>query len=165
MPARPNDFSDNEITTSNTSLTAAQIFNFRVPHSTIELHIVTTDPVDGQTLAGTLLRIHAYLNDEIHRHSDGRLGPKDDPFVWETSGPPHTLGAGLVTNTLPLKLTIESVPGEYLTWGVLLIAVEGLYLCLPAVGRNFGTQFEIWDWNEQARWGVGEVKKVNPVAG
>lgn len=65
---------------------------------------------------------------------------------------------------LPLKLTVESVAGEYMTWGVLLIAVEGLYSCLPAVGRDFGTQFEIWDWRDQAQWGFGEVKGVNPVA-
>lgn len=50
-----------------------------------------------------------------------------------------------------------------MTWVVLLIAVEGLYLCLPAVGRDFGTQFEIWDWRYQAQWGSGEVKKVKPV--
>lgn len=50
-----------------------------------------------------------------------------------------------------------------MTWGVLLIAVEGLYLCLPAVGRYTGAKFEIWDWRDRAQWGFGEVKEVNPV--
>lgn len=160
LPALPNNF-----TISNTSLAAAQVFEYRVPHSTIELHVATTNPIDGQILGNTLLRIHEYINDEVSRYGDGPLGAKDDPFVWEPSGPPRTLAAGLMTNNLPLKLTVESVPGEHMTWGVLLIAVEGLYLCLPAVGRDFGTQFQIWDWRDEAQWGFGEVKKVNPVAG
>ena len=70
-----------------------------------------------------------------------------------------------MTSNLPLELTVKSVPGEHMTWKVLLIAVEGLYLCLPAVGKNFGTQFEIWDRRDQAQWGFGEVKKVNPADG
>lgn len=165
LPVLPSNFSTNGYTTSNNSLAAAQIFVYRVPHSTIELHVRTTNPIDGQILGSTLLRIHEFINDEISRHGGGPLGPKDDPFVWETSGSPRNLAAGLATNNLPLKLTVESVPGEHVTWVVLLIAVEGLYLCLPAVGRDFGTQFEIWDWRYQAQWGSGEVKKVKPVTG
>lgn len=162
--ALPNNFTASEFTTSNTSLAAAHIFDYRVPHSTIELHVATTNPIDGQTLGSTLLRIHDFINDEISRHGDGPLAPKDDPFVWEQSGPPPTPATGLMVNNLPLKLAVESVPREYMTWGVLLIAVEGLYLCLPAVGRDFGAQFEIWDWRDRAQWGFGDVKEVNPVA-
>lgn len=162
LPALPNNFTAPGSTNSNTSLAAAQIFKYRVPHSTIELHITTTNPLDGQILGSTLLRIHDYINDKIGRSGDGPLAPKDDPFVWQPSGPPHTLGPGPMTNTLPLKLRVESVPGEYMTWGVLLITVEGLYLCLPAVGREFGAQFEIWDWRDQAQWGFGEVKQTTP---
>ena len=47
-----------------------------------------------------------------------------------------------------------------MTWSVLLITVEGLYLCLPAVGREFGAQFQIWDWRDQAQWGFGEIKEA-----
>ena len=163
LPALPDNFTAHGFVNSNTSLAAAQIFIFRVPHSTIELHITTTNPIDGQILGSTLLRIHEYINDKIARSGDGPLGPKDDPFVWQPSGPPHTLGAG--TNNLHLRLTVESVPGEYLTWRVLLITVEGLYLCLPAVGREFGAQFDIWDWRDQAQWGRGEVRQAAPVPG
>ena len=70
-----------------------------------------------------------------------------------------------MTNNLPVKLTAESVPGEHMTWSVLLIAVEGLYLCLPAVGKNVGANFEIWDWSDQAMWGIGEVMRAKSVAG
>ena len=165
VPALANNLTAEGSPSPNTSLAAAQIFEFRVPHSTIELHITTTNPIDGEILGSTLLRIHEFINDEISRHGDGPLGPKDDPFVWQPSGPPHTLAPGPMTNNLHLRLTVESVPGEYLTWGVLLITVEGLYLCMPAVGREFGAKFEIWDWRDQAQWGFGEVKQVSPVPG
>ena len=39
-----------------------------------------------------------------------------------------------------------------MTWGVLLIAIEWVYLCLPAVGRAIGTKFEICDQSDQAQW-------------
>ena len=164
LPALPSNSTTNEFTTSNASLAAALIFDYRVPHSTIRLQVVTTGPIDGQILGSTLLRIHDFINDEISSHGDGPLAPKDDPFVWESSGPAPTLGTGLMVNNLPLKLTVKSVRGAYMTWGVLLIAVEGLYLCLPAVGREVGARFEIWDWRDEAQWGYGEVKKVIPVA-
>lgn len=165
LPDLPDNFTTVKLTTSNTSFAAAQIFEYRVPHSTIELRVTTTNHIDGQILGSTLLRIHEFINDEISSHGDGPLGPKDDPFVWDSSGPSQTRTTDLVVNHRPLKLTVESVPGEYMTWGVLLVAVEGLYLCLPAVGRDFGSQFQIWDWRDQAQWGFGEVKNVNPVAG
>ncbi|CAF9915233.1 hypothetical protein IMSHALPRED_002380 [Imshaugia aleurites] len=161
LPAVLSNFTANGLTISNTSLAAAQIFKYRVPHSTIELHVTTTNPIDGQILGSTLLRIHEFINDEISRHGDGPLGPKDDPFVWAPSGP-HTVAPGLTTNNLPVKLRAESMPGESMTWSLLLITVEGLYLCLPAVGRDFGSQFEIWDWRDHEQWGFGEVKAVNP---
>lgn len=160
LSALPNNSTINEFTTSNTPLAEAEIFEFRVPHSTIELHVTTTTPIDGQILGSTLLRIHEYINDEISRHGDGPLGLNNDPFVWRPFAPPSTIAAGLMTNNLPLELTVEGVPGKHMTWSVLLIAVEGL-----AVGSDFGTQFEIWDWRDQAQWAFGEVKKVNPVAG
>lgn len=165
LPNLPNNFTTSDFTTSNTSLAAAQIFKYRVPHSTIELHITTTNPIDGQILGSTLLRIHEYINNEISRHGDRPLAAKDDPFVWEPSGPPLPPVKALVVNNLPLRLEVESVPGRHMTWGVLLIAVEGLYLCLPAVGRDFGAKFDAWDWRDQAQWGFGEMKRVNPVAG
>ena len=51
-----------------------------------------------------------------------------------------------------------------MTWGVLLIAIEWVYLCLPAVGRAIGTEFEICDRNDQAQWKFGEVKTITAVA-
>ena len=140
------------------NLTSAQIFTFRVPHSTIELKISTTHNIDGQSLGDGLLRLHEYLNDHIAEHGDGWLAPKDDPFGWVNSGP-TAFKAGLALNVpRHISLTAQSVPGEQMTWSILLIAVEGLYLCLPAVGRNLGAQFDIWDWRDQAQWGFGEVK-------
>ncbi|CAD6588760.1 MAG: hypothetical protein ASARMPREDX12_003484 [Alectoria sarmentosa] len=165
LPNLPNNFTTNDFTTSNTSLAAAQIFKYRVPHSTIELYITTTNPIDGQILGSTLLRIHEYINDEISRYGDRPLAAKDDPFVWEPSGTSLPPVRALMANNLPVRLMVESVPGEHMTWGVLLIAVEGLYLCLPAVGRDFGAKFDVWDWRDQAQWGSGEMKGVNPVAG
>lgn len=52
-----------------------------------------------------------------------------------------------------------------MTWGVLLITVEGLYLCLPAVGREFGAQFEVWDWRDQSQWGFGAIRQAAPMPG
>ena len=34
------------------------------------------------------------------------------------------------------------------------MAVEGLHLCLLAVGRAIGTQFEIWDWGIKCNGGL-----------
>ena len=48
---------------------------------------------------------------------------------------------------------------------VLLIAVEGLNLCLLAVGRNVGAKFEIWSWGDRAVWGFGEVMRAKSAAG
>ena len=165
LPALPNNLTAYGFTNSNTPLAAAQIFRYRVPHSTIELHITTANPIDGQILGSNLLRIHEFINDRISSEGDGPLAPKNDPFVWQPSGPPQRPAAGLTTNNLRLRLTAESVPREYMTWSVLLITVEGLYLCLPAVGREFGAQFEIWDWRDQAQWGLGELKEVTAMPG
>ena len=51
-----------------------------------------------------------------------------------------------------------------MTWDMLLHAIEGLFLCLPAAWKNYGLDFVIWDWRDQAYWGFGEVKKMNSVA-
>lgn len=51
-----------------------------------------------------------------------------------------------------------------MTWGVLLVAIEWVYLCLPALGRAIGTKFEICDQSDQAQWRCGEVKTIKPVA-
>ncbi len=67
---------------------------------------------------------------------------------------------------LPLKLTVESVHGEHMTWGVSLITVEDLYLWLP--GRRKRLRSTIRDLGLERfkrNGGFGEVKKVNPVAG
>lgn len=160
LPSLPINLTAHGFTNSNTSLAAGQLFNYRVPHSTIELHVATTNPIDGQLLGGNLLRIHDFISDRISYKGDGPLAPEDDPFVWQPSGPPQRLAAGLTTNRPRLRLTAESFPGEYMTWSVLLITVEGLYSCLPAVGRDFGAQFEIWDWRDQAQLGIGEIEET-----
>ena len=109
--------------------------------------------------------MHEYLNDQIAEHGDRTLAPKDDPFVWQPQGPPIRRLMNpdkrlALASSLPIALTAQSVEGEMMTWSVLLIAVEGLYLALPAAGRHYGAQFEIWDWSDQAQWGFGEVKGV-----
>ena len=45
-----------------------------------------------------------------------------------------------------------------MTWGVLQIAAEGLYLCLPQAHKNYGARFEIWDYQENFQWGVGKIQ-------
>jgi len=147
----PTSFSDPTLNLK-TNLTAAQIIQFRVPHSTIELHVTTTKHVDGQILGNALLAMHEWLNHKIASRGDSTLADrKDDPFVWAPDGPePRTRKF--------VSLTAQSAKGEHMTYGVLLVAVEGLYLCLPAVGRDYGAQFQIWDWRDQAMWGYGEVK-------
>ena len=47
---------------------------------------------------------------------------------------------------------------------MLPIAIELVYLCLPAVGRAIGTEIEISDRNDQAKWIFGEVQTTKPVA-
>ena len=137
-------------------------FTFRVPNTSIELKVKTAKPISGDVLGNTLLRIHEYLNDAIEEQGDGPLAPTDDPFVWRPSGPPTTNSK--VINGLsvasPMSLTVASVKGVHMTWSVLLEAVEGLYLCLPAAGRQVGATFEIWDVGNKAQWGFGEVKEV-----
>lgn len=123
--------------------------------------MTTTLPVDGPTLWNGLLAIHEWLNDEIASRGDSTLADrKDDPFVWLPSGPPRTpVGANLEMSS-PVSLKAESAPSEHMTYGVLLVAVEGLFQCLPAVGRDYGAKFDIWDWRDQAMWGSGEVKAL-----
>ncbi|KAL6722125.1 hypothetical protein ACLMJK_001231 [Lecanora helva] len=137
---------------NETDLHSAQLIDFRVPHSSIELKIMTTHPIDGQILGNSLLAIHEYLNDHIQEYGDRHLAPKDDPFKWTPSGPPRRQPA--------IALTAQSSPQESMTWNTLLVAVEGVYLALPAVGRDYGCQFDIWDWRDRKLWGQGEVKDV-----
>jgi len=120
------------------------------------LKISTTTHIDGNELRNTLLAIHDYTGDHIQHKGDGPLYPGDDPFVWDKSGPPPRKG---------VYLKVQSAQGEYMPWGVLHIAVEGLFLALPAVGRNLAIQFDIWDWRELEQggglWGFGEVKNLS----
>jgi len=107
--------------------------------------------------------MHEWLDNEIASRGDSTLADrKDDPFVWVPDGPdsrPRTLlKMGFGGSTLPVSLTAQSAMGEHMTYGVLLIAVEGLYLCLPSLGRDFGAHLHIYDWSEQTMWGYGEVK-------
>ncbi len=149
-------YSSNVTTTSQTNLTAAQIFKFRVPHSTVELQITANRPIDGNELRKTLLAIHDYTGDHIESQGDSPLAPRDDPFAWDKSGPPPQTG---------VYLKAQSAKDEQMTWSVLHIAVEGLFLALPAVGRNYEAQFDIWDWRPEAQgggyWGFGEVKSLS----
>lgn len=162
LPILPSSYSDPPINLT-TNLTSAQTIQFRVPHSTIELLVTTTKPVAGPILGNALLAMHEWFNNEIAAHGDSTLANRgDDPFVWKPDGSPsrsrQPLKLRLGQSTLPVSLFAESSKGEHMTYGVLLIAVEGLYLCLPAVGRDYGAQFDIWDWRDQAMWGHGEVK-------
>lgn len=162
LPILPSSYSDPPINLT-TNLTSAQTIQFRVPHSTIELHVTTTKSVAGQILGNALLAMHEWFNNEIASRGDSTLAIRgDDPFLWEPDGSPsrsrRLLKLHLGQSTLPVSLFAESAKGEHMTYGVLLIAVEGLYLCLPAVGRDYGAQFDIWDWRDQAMWGHGEVK-------
>lgn len=101
---------------------AAQIFTYRVPHSTIELRVACTMPVDSRDLGNTLLRIHEYIGENIQAYGDSWLWPKEDPFGWYKSGPDPQTG---------VNFTVQSVVSKHMTWGVLQIAVDGLYLSLP----------------------------------
>lgn len=143
------------------NLTNARAFEIRVPHSTIELRIEPTTHIDGPILGNALLAMHEWINDIIQDKGDGPLSPGNDPFEWLPSGPPRSgskaLNFALKGSTLPVAFQAESVSGEHMTWWVLLVAVEGLYLALPAVGRELGAEFEIWDWSEHRRWGYGEI--------
>lgn len=130
-----------------------------MPHSTIELQITTNlVPIKGNELHNTLLAIHEYTGDHIGSEGDGTLFPKDDPFVWDKAGPPPRTG---------VYLEVQSAKRERMTWGVLQIAVEGLYLALPAVGRNVEARFEVFDWRSPEHggglWGFGALKNVNAV--
>lgn len=127
---------------------AAQIFTYRVPHSTIELRVACTMPVDSRDLGNTLLRIHEYIGENIQAYGDSWLWPKEDPFGWYKSGPDPQTG---------VNFTVQSVVSKHMTWGVLQIAVDGLYLSLPGQGRNFGAHFQIWDYEVHAEWGYGQV--------
>jgi len=121
----------------------------------IELQVSTGSPIDGQLLRNTLFRIHEYINNVIGEQGEGPLAPKDDPFGWKSSSSPST--------TPSVSLTAHSAAGEQMTWGLLLFVVEGLYLCLPAVGRDMGAQFNIWDSRYQAMWGFGELRAVRQI--
>ena len=107
--ALPNNFR-----TSNTSLAAAHIFKYRVPQSTIELQLTTTDSINGRIFGNVLIRFHKYINDEIVRHGDGPLGAKHNPFILAPFSPPGTVLAGIKTNNVPVKLPAKCVPGEHM---------------------------------------------------
>ena len=104
----------NIFTTSDTSLAAAQIFKYRVPQSTIELHLTTINEIDGRIFGNPLLRTLRYINDKIGRHGDGPFGAKHNPFIGGKFGPSGTMAAGTMTNNLSVKLPTEGVPGEHM---------------------------------------------------
>ena len=47
-----------------------------------------------------------------------------------------------------------------MTWGVMQIAVEGLYRSLPGALRYYGARFQIWDYKDDFQWGFGEIKAI-----
>ncbi|KAK0510599.1 hypothetical protein JMJ35_007031 [Cladonia borealis] len=132
---------------SVSNLTAAPSFLFRVPFSTIELTIVCTLPMDGRDLAWILLSLHDYVDEHLRRKGDEPLAPKNDPFGFQTD-PPR------------VSFTAQSAPGRLMTWSVLQIAAEGIYLCLPQRQRYFGASFEIRDYQDDFQWGFGRVTAV-----
>jgi hypothetical protein len=121
---------------------------FRVPQSTIELRVACTRPVDVGNLGNTLLRIHDYIKHHIDLEGDKTLWPKNDPFGWYVLGPDPRVG---------LNFTAKSIVPRNMTWSVLQLAAEGLYLSLPREGRNWGARFQIWDFERDIEWGYGQV--------
>lgn len=47
-----------------------------------------------------------------------------------------------------------------MTWSVLQIVAEGLYLCLPQAQQYYGATFEIRDFEEDFKWGHGQIAQV-----
>ena len=110
------------------NLTSSPIFDFRVPFSTIELRVVCSHTINRSDLTWILLTIHDYIDERLRTKGDGWLAPKHDPFGMQTD-PPR------------ISFIAQSVPGRLMTWGVLQIAAEGLYLCLPQAHKNYGARF------------------------
>ena len=105
--------------------------------------------MDGHDLAWILLTIINYIGDRLRRKADGPLAPKEDPF-------------GFVLPSRHLSFIAQSVQGERMTWGVLQIAVEGLYRVLPEELRYYAARFQIRDYEEDFQWGFGEVNNTIP---
>ncbi len=129
---------------SVSNLTSAPIFDFRVPFSTIELRVVCSSTINSGDLSWILLTIHEYIDERLIRKGDGPLAPKQDPFGLQ-SDPPR------------ISFVAQSVPGRLMTWSVLQIAAEGLYLSLPQVHKNYRANFEIWDYQDNFQWGFGKI--------
>ena len=119
-----------------------------MPQSKIELRVACTRQVDVRNLGSTLLRIHVYIESRIILEGDKPLWPKNDPFGWYVSGPDPQVG---------LNFSAESIVPRNMTWSVLQLAAEGLYLSLPREGRNWGARFQIWDYEHDIEWGYGQV--------
>ena len=134
---------------SPSNLTSIPPFDFRVPYSTIQLHVVCTVVIDGGDLAWILLTLLEYIGERLRRKGDGPLAPKNDPFGFKSS-------------TTDINFFAQSVQGQHMTWGVLQTAVEGLYRVLPAEYRYYTTKFQIWDYEQVFQWGFGEVNSTNP---
>ena len=100
--------------------------------------------MDGRDLTWILLSIHEYVDEHLRRKGDEPLAPKNDPFRFQTS-PPR------------VSFIAQSTPGRLMTWSVLQIAAEGIYLCLPQRHRFFGANFQIRDYRDDFLWGFGEV--------
>ena len=132
---------------SLSNLTSASAFNFRVPFSTIELHVVCSSPIDNSDLAWILLTIHQYIGKRLRTEGDGPLAPKNDPFGFQTD-PPR------------ISFIAQSVLGRSMTWAVLQIAAEGLYLSLPQAHKYHGASFQIWDYQDNFQWGFGRIATV-----
>ena len=134
---------------SPSNLTSIPPFDFRVPYSTIQLHVVCTVAIDGHDLAWILLTLLEYIGERLRRKGDGPLAPKNDPFGFEPS-------------SKYISFFAQSVQGQHMTWGVLQTAVEGLYRVLPADYRYYTTRFQIWDYEEEFQWGFGQINSTNP---
>lgn len=130
--------------TSTSNLTSIPPFDFRVPYSSIELHVVPTYPIDSHDLAWILLTSIDFIGERLRRKGDGPLAPKNDPF-------------GMVVPSQHINFTVQSVQGQRMTWGVLQPAVEGLYRVLPGEYRYYAARFQIRDYEEDFQWGFGEI--------
>ena len=133
---------------SLSNLTSIPPFDYRVPHSTIELHVIPSYEIDNQDLSWVLLTEIEFIGEHLRRKGDGPLAPKHDPF-------------GIVSSSR-VSFIAQSVPGTLMTWAVIQIAVEGLYWSLPGSGKSYGARFQIRDYQHDFQWGSGEIKTLPP---